>query len=64
MKITQDERRAIENVKKAIRALPRSIWIETDTDRGEVMFWKHIGHGESIEATAPLRLRRVVASPS
>lgn len=64
MKITPDERRAIEDVKKAIRALPKSIWMETDDVGGEVVFWRHIGHGESIEATAPLRLRRVVASPS
>ena len=64
MKITPEERRAIEDVKKAIRALPRSIWMETDADGGEVVFWRRTEHGESVEATAPLSLRRAVESTS
>lgn len=57
-KITQAEKDAIEAVKKAIKALPKTIWMETDEYSGEVQFWKRGGEYES-DLAGVLKCRRV-----
>ncbi len=58
--ITEKERAAIDAIKVAIRALPRSIFFTVD-DHDGVEFWKRIGAGEALGVSTPLRLKRAIS---
>ena len=55
--LTEKEAAAIDALKAAIKALPRSIHFTTDDDSG-VEFWKRVGPGEAIGVGKPLRCKR------
>ena len=55
---TDKELAAIEAVKAAIRALPRSIYMSVDDDDGVVEFWKPHTRNASHEVGTPLRRKQ------
>jgi hypothetical protein len=54
---TEAEAKAIEAVKNAVKALPKSIWIQTDDDEGELRFWKRVNPCESKQASSVFKHR-------
>ena len=59
VKVTEKETAAIEALKAAIKALPKTLFFEIDMD-GEVLFWKRTGPGEARGAAPALRCKRAV----
>lgn len=55
--LNEKEAAAIDALKAAIKALPRSIHFTTDDDNG-VEFWKRVGRGEAVGVGTPLRCKR------
>ena len=55
---TAKERKAIRRLKAALRALPRSLYIECEDDR--VHFWKRTGPGSASMCTPSLRCKHAV----
>jgi len=55
--ITEKEAAAIEAVKAAVKAMPRSILFSVDDDNG-IEFWKRVRRGEAVGVGKPLRCKR------
>lgn len=58
-KLTEKELAAIEAVKAAMKALPRSIHFTVDDSDGVIEFWKRTGPGEAMGVSTPLRCKRI-----
>ena len=57
---TEKEIAAIDAVKAAIKALPRSLYFTADEMFG-IEFWKRSGPGEARGVTKPLHCKRAIA---
>lgn len=57
---TKKEAEAIDALKFAIRALPRTIHITVDDFDGTIEFWKRRSKTASIEVSTPLKCRRAL----
>ena len=55
--LNEKEAAAIDALKAAIKALPRSIHFTIDDDNG-IEFWKRVGRGEAVGVGKPLRCKR------
>jgi hypothetical protein len=55
---TPKEQKAIRRLTAALRALPRSLYIECQD--GQVEFWKRTGPGSANMCAAPLRCKHAV----
>lgn len=61
VKLSDKEAAAIDAVKVAIKALPRSIHFTVDDCDGVIQFWKRSGPGSAIGVSSPLRCKRAVS---